>query len=47
MDSLIFAINAVLPIILTVASGYFLKKVGFINESFAKILPVGKRFSFL
>ena len=37
MDSLIFAINAVLPIILTVASGYFLKKVGFINESFAKM----------
>ncbi len=37
MDSLLFAINAVLPIILTVALGYFLKKVGFINETFAKM----------
>ena len=36
MDSLVFAINAVLPIILTVATGYFLKKIGFINEAFAK-----------
>ena len=37
MASLIFAINAVAPIILMVAIGYFLKKIGFMNESFAKM----------
>ena len=37
MDSLIFAINAVAPIILMVAIGYILKKIGFMNESFAKM----------
>lgn len=36
MDSFIFAINAVLPIILTVAAGYFIKKVGLTNEDFSK-----------
>ena len=36
MNSLIFAINAVLPIILTVAAGYFIKKAGLMNEDFAK-----------
>ena len=36
MDSLIFAINAVSPIIVTVAIGYFIKKTGLMNESFAK-----------
>ena len=37
MDSLIFAMNAVLPIVLTVALGYILKKIGFMNEGFAKM----------
>lgn len=36
MDSLIFAVNAVLPIIIMVAIGYFLKRFGFINDEFAK-----------
>lgn len=37
MDSLIFSINAILPIILIVALGYFLKKKGFMTEKFAKM----------
>lgn len=36
MESLIFALNAVLPIILMVSIGYFLKRIGFMSESFAK-----------
>ncbi len=36
MDSFVFAINAVLPIILTVAAGYVLKKLGFMNAEFCK-----------
>ena len=36
MESFIFAVNAVLPIILMVALGYVLKRIGFVNESFAK-----------
>ncbi|MBQ8850035.1 MAG: AEC family transporter [Clostridia bacterium] len=36
MDSLIFALNAVAPIIITVAIGYILKKIGLIDGSFAK-----------
>ena len=36
MDSLIFAINAVAPIILVVAIGYLLKKKGFMNAEFAR-----------
>lgn len=36
MDSLIFAINAVSPIIVTVAVGYLLKKAGLMSEGFAK-----------
>jgi predicted permease len=36
MDSLIFALNALLPIILTVAAGYYIKRIGFVNETFAK-----------
>ena len=36
MDSLIFALNAVLPIILMVTVGYLLKKRGLMNESFSK-----------
>ena len=37
MDSLIFAVNAVLPIVLTVAIGYFLKKAGYVDATFAKM----------
>jgi len=37
MSSLIFAINAVTPIILTVIIGYLLKKSGFINIDFVKM----------
>ena len=36
MESLIFAINAVSPIILTVAVGYLLKKTGMMNGDFSK-----------
>ena len=36
MESLIFAINAVLPIILTVAVGYLLKKIGMMSAEFSK-----------
>lgn len=35
MDSLIFAVNAVAPIILMIAIGYFLKRIGWIGASFA------------
>ena len=37
MESLLFAVNAVLPIILMVALGYALKRVGFMNGDFAKM----------
>lgn len=37
MESLIFSINAILPIILIVALGYFLKKKEFMTEKFAKM----------
>ncbi len=37
MESLIFAVNAVLPIILMVALGYVLKRVGFLNDAFARM----------
>jgi len=36
MDSLIFALCAVAPIVLMVVIGYILKKLGFMNERFAK-----------
>ena len=36
MESLIFAINAVAPIIITVAIGYVLKKLGIMDGKFAK-----------
>ena len=36
MDSFIFAINAVAPIIAMVAIGYILKKIGFMTPDFAK-----------
>lgn len=37
MDSLIFSINAIAPIIILVALGYILKKIGWMNEKFAKM----------
>ena len=37
METFIFALNAVLPIILIVAIGYFLKKRGFMDQKFAKM----------
>lgn len=43
MDTFIFAINAVLPIILLIVLGYILKKTGFISESF---LDVGNKLVF-
>ena len=36
MDSFIFALSAVAPIVLMVVIGYMLKKMGFMNERFAK-----------
>ena len=35
MDSLIFAVNAIMPIVLMVALGYFLKRIGWMNAGFA------------
>lgn len=37
MDSLIFAVEAVLPIVLVVAIGYLIKRIGFANGEFAKM----------
>ncbi len=36
MDSLIFAVNAILPIVIMVLVGYILKRIGFMTESFSK-----------
>ena len=38
MDSFLFALGAIAPIILMTAIGYFLKKAGFITENLAKAL---------
>ncbi len=37
MDTLIFAANSVLPIILVIVLGYQLKRIGFLNDEFLKI----------
>lgn len=37
MDSLIFALNAVAPIVAMVAIGYILKRIGFMSAEFAKM----------
>ena len=37
MDSLIFSVNAISPIIIMVAIGYFLKRIGWITPSFIKM----------
>ncbi len=36
MDSLLFALNAIMPIVLTVALGYILKRIGIMPMEFAK-----------
>ena len=36
MEAFIFALNAVLPIIITVVIGYFLKMIGWMDQGFAK-----------
>ena len=38
MDSFLFAVNAVSPIILTVVIGYLLKKAGLITQTLAKAM---------
>ena len=38
MDSLIFALEAVLPIVIMVALGYGIKRIGFVKADFAKIV---------
>lgn len=43
MDTLFFAINAVLPLIILLAFGYFLKHIKFTNDEFLK---VGNKFVF-
>lgn len=43
MDTLIFALNAVLPILLLIGLGYILKRIGFLNENF---LQIGNKFVF-
>lgn len=43
MDNFLFAINAILPIILLVLLGYFLKKIKFLSDEFLKI---GNKFCF-
>lgn len=43
MDTLLFALNAVLPILLLIALGYILRRLGFVNENFLKI---GNKFTF-
>ncbi|MBO5305872.1 MAG: AEC family transporter [Clostridia bacterium] len=37
MDSLLFALNAIAPIVATVAVGYLLKKIGLMDEKFTKM----------
>ena len=37
MESFLFALNAVAPIVITVALGYVLKRIGFLNDAFAKM----------
>ncbi len=37
MDSFIFALSAVAPIVIMVAIGYFLKRIGWISADFAKV----------
>lgn len=43
IDALLFAANAVLPIVLMIALGYFLKRIGMFNKEF---LDVGNKLTF-
>ncbi len=43
MDTLIFSLNTVLPILILMSLGYILKRVGFLNEQF---LHIGNKFVF-
>jgi len=43
MENIVFALNAVLPIVLLIALGYALKKIGFFTKEF---LSVGNKFCF-
>jgi len=43
MDTLIFSLNAVLPILILIGFGYFLKRVKFLDEHF---LQIGNKFVF-
>ena len=36
LDVLLFALNAVIPILLLILLGYFLRAIGFFDEKFAK-----------
>ena len=36
MDVFMFAVNAVMPIILLILLGFFLKKIGFLKDDFLK-----------
>lgn len=36
MDNLIYSLNATVPVFLVIVAGYFLKKIGWINEGFIK-----------
>ena len=37
MDSLIFSLNATIPVFLVIVLGYILMRVGFFTEGFVKI----------
>ena len=37
MDSLIFAINAIAPIVALIAIGYLLKRIGWIKADYARV----------
>lgn len=43
MDTLLFALNAVLPILMLISFGYILKKIKFFNDNF---LSIGNKFVF-
>lgn len=43
MDTLLYSLNAVLPILLLIGFGYLLKRINFLNENF---LQVGNKFVF-
>lgn len=43
MDTLIFSLNAVLPILILIGFGYWLKRIGFLDEHF---LQIGNKFVF-